>query len=261
LHAARKIEKRKEKKRCFARSRDASFLRGHEASGELGPIRDGQFGAQQLQGLRGGNRGTAFEVEECGGVRTQRTERSGDQKTELFFAEAACNVGGAEAKNQVEQLLAELANFCITGDGESSERIFAKKNGSTTPNIGELGCEGTSGMRNFILQEKHRMELESGLSDVERLAKLVGLGLMERGEDENEIQVGSGVEFAFGGAAEEHHGKKVGAESILCGLQKRIQNLGERRRELRQRKWRGGTHERPHASRDWCWDDARTRPV
>jgi hypothetical protein len=75
------------------------------------------------------------------------------------------------------------------------------------------------------------MELDGGLRDAQRFTKLVGLGLMERGQNENKIQVRGGSKLAFCGASEEHNGKKVGAESIFCGLQKGIQNLGDRRRK------------------------------
>jgi hypothetical protein len=203
MHAAGKIKERKEETRRLAWGRDVCFLRGSQASRELRPIGNGEFGAQRLQGLRSGRRGAAFEVEEYGGIGTQRTERACDQEAKLFFAEAAGHVGGAEAKNQVEELLAELADFGVARDGERREGIFAEKNGAAAANIGELGGERASGVRDFVLQEKHGMKLNSSLRDAQRLTEQVNLGLMERGKNENEIQVRGGAKFPFGGAAEE----------------------------------------------------------
>jgi hypothetical protein len=107
--------------------------------------------------------GSTLEVEERGSVGTQGAECSGDQKAKLFFAQATCNVGGAETKNKVEELLAELADLGIARDGERSERIVAEENGAAAADVSEFGSKGTSGARYFILQEKHGMELDSRL--------------------------------------------------------------------------------------------------
>ena len=80
-----------------------------------------------MKGLERRSCGSTLEVEEHGGVGTQRTECSGNQQAELFLAQATRNVGGAEAKNKVEELLAELADLGIARDGERSERIVAEE--------------------------------------------------------------------------------------------------------------------------------------
>jgi hypothetical protein len=257
LHPASQIEERKEKTWGFAGGGDVCFLSGGEASGKLRPIWNAELGTQRLKSLRRRGCGVALKVEKYSGVGTQRAECPGDQQAELLFAEAAGNVGGAEAENEIEELLAELADFGGARDGERREWIVAKEDGAATSNVGELGGEGTSGVGDFRLQKKHGMKLNGGLRDAERLAKQIGLGLVERGENENEIQVGSSAKLAFGGAPEEHNGEEISAKGILCGSEKRVKSLGKRRRKLRQRKWRGGTHRRPRASRNRCYDDAR----
>jgi hypothetical protein len=94
-----------------------------------------------LKGLRRRGCWAALELEKYGGVRTQRTEGTCDQETKLFFAEAAGHVGGAEAKNEVEELLTELADFGVSRDGERREGIFAEENGAAAANVGELGAK------------------------------------------------------------------------------------------------------------------------
>jgi hypothetical protein len=77
------------------------------------------------------------------------------------------------------------------------------------------------------------MQLDGGLRDPKRLAQGIDFGGLERRENDQKIDVGGGVELAFGGAAVKDDGDKIGAERVFRGLQKRIENLRDGRRELR----------------------------
>src|SRR5206468_5270335 len=61
----------------------------------------------------------------------------------------------------------------------------------------------------------------------------------------------------FRRAAEKDDGNEVRTKSILGRLQERIQDFRNGSGQLGQRKWRGGSHGRPRASRANCCPDAR----
>src|SRR5216683_703573 len=125
----------------------------------------------------GGGGGAVLELEEQSSCSAKWPDGMGNDKIQLFRPEAAGNIGGTETKDLIQKQLLELKDLDFARDGKCSERVDTMKNDTAAKNVCEFRSEAARGGGNFLLQEKHRLQLDDGIGEPQGRAQ--GIGFVE----------------------------------------------------------------------------------
>ncbi len=158
-----------------------------------------------------------FQFQNRGRARAQRTDCIGHNQDQLFFVQTSQDVKTAKPQPQVEQHLLQPKHAGVSREGQALKWIAAMQDAMPMDDVQIFHWIGIHGGGDFGIEKKHHRQSSGGLPKTQGFAERVGHLWREFRQYQNQVDIRSRSEPAFGAAPIQHHGTERIAASLSCG--------------------------------------------